>query len=88
MEHPHALRSDSHNMPQLIVDDTPITDDKGDVFELDDDFEAPGGTRYVSDIHNPKGKPQRRVRACAGGVLAPCVHGRGATTRARRVSMP
>ena len=68
MEHPHALRSDSHNMPQLIVDDTPITDDKGDVFELDDDFEAPGGTRYVSDIHNPKGKPQRRVRACAGGA--------------------
>jgi hypothetical protein len=28
------------------------------------------------------------VRACAGGVLAPCVYGRGATTRARRVSMP
>ena len=52
-------------MPALIVDDTPITDGRGGVFELDDGFDAPDGSRYVSDIHNPMGKPQKRVCVCA-----------------------
>lgn len=74
-------------MPELIVDDMPITDDQGDIFELDEDFDGSGVSRYVSDIHNPKGKPQSRAREVRR-ALAPCVYGRGATTRARCVSMP
>ena len=53
-------------MPALIVDDTPILGDKGDVFDVDDDFDAPDGTRYVSDIHNVAAKPQKRVCVHAG----------------------
>ena len=50
-------------MTGLIVDDTAILDDRGDAFGLDDDFEAPDGTRYVSDIHNPGGQPLKMVCA-------------------------
>jgi hypothetical protein len=71
-------------MPELVVDDTPILGDQGDIFEIDEDFDPPAGssTRYVSDIHNPKGKPQRRVRVCTRGV--PCAYGRGDHTRSPR----
>ena len=68
----------------LIVDDTPILGDKGDVFDVDDDFDAPDGTRYVSDIHNVAAKPQKRVCACR--EKGRCA-GRE-TARARRAEMP
>jgi hypothetical protein len=60
------------SMPGLIVDDTAILDDQGDPFGLDDDFEAPDDTRYVSDIHNPRGKPQQMVCAWMRGSRSAC----------------
>lgn len=73
----------------LIEDDTAIMDDSGDAFGLDDDFEAPDDTRYVSDIHNPRGKPQKMVCAWTRRSRSVCTwHGRGATIRARRASTP
>jgi hypothetical protein len=56
-------------MPVLIEDDTAILDDSGNAFGLDDDF---GGTLYLSDIHNQRGKPQKMVCACMRGSRSVC----------------
>ena len=44
-------------MAPLIVDDSPIVDGSGDAFDISEKFDHPSGTRYVSDLHNPAGKP-------------------------------
>ena len=50
-------------MARLIVDDSPIVDPYGESFDLAEDFDAPSGTRYVTDLHNPAGKPSSMTKA-------------------------